>query len=78
MTIASPLPQQFWRKAQPLQVSSPKFLAVNTALAAELGLSADVFEKPQTLLALSGNGPWNDVEPVSLAYSGHQFGNWNP
>jgi serine/tyrosine/threonine adenylyltransferase len=78
MTIASPLPEQFWRRAQPLHVSSPTFLAVNTALVAELGLSADIFEKPKTLLALSGNSPWGDVEPVSLAYSGHQFGNWNP
>ncbi len=78
MTIASPLSEQFWRRAQPLHVSSPEFLAVNTELAADLGLSADIFEKPETLLALSGNAPWGDVEPVSLAYSGHQFGNWNP
>ena len=78
MTVASPLPEQFWRKAQPLPVSAPRFLAVNHGLAAELGLPVDVFEKPQTLLALSGNSPWNAVEPVSLAYSGHQFGNWNP
>ena len=37
-----------------------------------------MFEKPETLAALAGNGPWGDVEPVALAYSGHQFGNWNP
>jgi serine/tyrosine/threonine adenylyltransferase len=30
------------------------------------------------MAALSGNCPWENVEPVSLAYSGHQFGNWNP
>ncbi len=78
MTLASPLPEQFWRKARPLPVSSPRFLAVNHGLAAELGLSANLFELPETLLALSGNGPWKNVAPVSLAYSGHQFGNWNP
>ena len=78
MNIASPLPEQFWRKAQPLPVAAPRFLATNSALAAEFGLTADLFEKPETLAALAGNGPWGDVEPVALAYSGHQFGNWNP
>ena len=38
----------------------------------------DFFERPQTLAALSGNGRFGDVEPVSLAYAGHQFGHWNP
>ena len=78
LNIASPLPETFWRKARPLPVDAPAYLAVNTALAAELGLPSDIFDRPETLFALSGNGPWDNVEPVSLAYSGHQFGNWNP
>jgi serine/tyrosine/threonine adenylyltransferase len=76
--IASPLPEQFWRKAAPLPVTAPRFIAENHALAAQLGLDADFFARPETLLALSGNGRFNDVEPVALAYSGHQFGHWNP
>jgi serine/tyrosine/threonine adenylyltransferase len=78
MTIASPLPEQFWRRAQPLPVATPRFLASNSALARELGLGADLFEQPAMLDALSGNGAWPGFEPVALAYSGHQFGNWNP
>jgi serine/tyrosine/threonine adenylyltransferase len=78
VSIASPLPEAFWRKASPLPVSDPHFLAVNTALAADLGLPPDLFDQPETLAALSGNGPWQAVEPVALAYSGHQFGHWNP
>jgi serine/tyrosine/threonine adenylyltransferase len=78
MSIASPLPEQFWRKASPLPVASPRYLAVNTTLAADLGLAPDMFDRPETLAALAGNGPWDAVEPVSLAYSGHQFGHWNP
>ncbi len=78
MTIASPLPEQFWRKASPLPVAAPRYLAENAVLAADLGLASDVFDRPETLAALSGNGTWDGMEPVSLAYSGHQFGHWNP
>jgi serine/tyrosine/threonine adenylyltransferase len=78
MTIASPLPEAFWRKAAPIPVTAPTFLAQNHALAEQLGLGSDFFEKPEALAALSGNAPFADIEPVSLAYSGHQFGHWNP
>ena len=78
VTIASSLPEQFWRKAVPEAVSGPRIVLQNDALAAQLNLSADVFERPETLAALSGNGPWREFEPVALAYSGHQFGGWNP
>jgi serine/tyrosine/threonine adenylyltransferase len=78
VSLASPLPEVFWRKARPVPVSAPRFMAVNHPLADELGLSADVFDRPETLQALSGNAPFDGVEPVALAYSGHQFGHWNP
>jgi serine/tyrosine/threonine adenylyltransferase len=78
MTVASSLPEQFWRKAQPLPVAAPRYLATNNALAQELGFGRDLFVQPGMLEALSGNGPWPGFEPVALAYSGHQFGNWNP
>jgi serine/tyrosine/threonine adenylyltransferase len=78
MTIASPLPETFWRAVRPLPVVAPRFLATNTNLAQALALPADFFEQPATLDALSGNGPWPGFDPVALAYSGHQFGNWNP
>jgi serine/tyrosine/threonine adenylyltransferase len=78
VTIASPLPESFWRRASPSPVSKPRFIAVNTALAADLGLPSDLCDRPETLAALAGNEAWPNMEPVSLAYSGHQFGNWNP
>ncbi len=78
MTRASPLPEQFWRKAAPVPVEAPRFVAVNHPLAEQLGLTADIFERPETLNALAGNAAWEGFEPVSLAYSGHQFGHFNP
>jgi uncharacterized protein YdiU (UPF0061 family) len=78
MTTASPLPEQFWRKAAPVAVAAPRYLATNSTLAQSLGLASDVFEQPETRLALAGNGPWPGQQPVALAYSGHQFGGWNP
>jgi serine/tyrosine/threonine adenylyltransferase len=76
--IASPLPETFWRKAQPIPVEAPDLIARNDALAEQLGLGAGIFDNPEIVSALAGNGQWPDQQPVSLAYSGHQFGNWNP
>jgi serine/tyrosine/threonine adenylyltransferase len=76
--LASPLPEQFWRKASPIPVADSHFVIVNQPLADDLRLGPDFFEKPETLAALSGSAPFGDVEPVALAYSGHQFGHWNP
>ncbi len=78
MTLASTLPEQFWRRATPVPVAAPKFLAKNIDLAKHLNLPADVFEQPETLQALAGNDRWAKIESVALAYSGHQFGHWNP
>jgi serine/tyrosine/threonine adenylyltransferase len=78
MSLASPLPEHFWRRATPVPVAAPQFLATNHPLAEQLELKADFFDKPETLAALSGNGRFEDIEPVALAYSGHQFGHWNP
>jgi serine/tyrosine/threonine adenylyltransferase len=61
---ASPLPETFWRKASPIPVAAPRFVAQIQDLAEQLGLGKDFFATGQTLAALS--------------YSGHQFGSWNP
>jgi serine/tyrosine/threonine adenylyltransferase len=76
--VASTLPETFRKSAAPTPVAAPRFVATNIALAQALGLGADVFEKPETLAALSGNGPFQDQSPVAFAYAGHQFGNWVP
>jgi serine/tyrosine/threonine adenylyltransferase len=59
-------------------VATPRFLAQNHHLAEQLGLGKDFFETGQTLQVLAGNDRFENFDPVSLAYSGHQFGHWNP
>jgi serine/tyrosine/threonine adenylyltransferase len=78
VTVVTSLPDPFWRRATPVPVAGPRLVAQNEVLAGQLGLPRDLFDKPETLAALAGNARWDDVEPVALAYSGHQFGNWNP
>jgi serine/tyrosine/threonine adenylyltransferase len=78
VNLATKLPQTFYRAVAPVPVQAPKFVARNDVLAVTLGLPDDWFERPETLAAMSGNGPFPGQQPVALAYSGHQFGNWVP
>jgi serine/tyrosine/threonine adenylyltransferase len=78
LTAASPLPATFWKQAKPQPVAAARFVACNRPLAETLGLGADFFDIPHSLAALAGNAPWPDQASVALAYSGHQFGHWNP
>ncbi len=78
MTWATSLPPEFYREATPGPFPAAKYLATNIGLAQQLQLSADFFDKPETLAGLSGNAPFEHFKPVALAYAGHQFGGWNP
>ena len=78
MNIATTLPEGLYRAVAPVPVAAPRLIARNAALAAQLGLPGDWFDRPEALAALSGNGPFPGQEPVALVYAGHQFGNWVP
>lgn len=78
MSLASPLPQGFFKAVSPTPVEAPRFIAENHPLADDLGLPENLFAQPSTRNALSGNGPWPGQQPVALAYAGHQFGGFNP
>jgi uncharacterized protein YdiU (UPF0061 family) len=63
-----------WQAAVP---PAPRLLALNDALAVELGVEPDALRTPAGLGVLVGT----DVEgitPVAQAYSGHQFGGLSP
>jgi uncharacterized protein YdiU (UPF0061 family) len=56
----------------------PRLLALNEALAGELGLAAAWLRSPDGLGLLVGAEVPADAEPVAQAYAGHQFGGFVP
>jgi len=68
------LPDRFFARLDPSPVATPKLIAFNDVLAAELGLSAELL----SVDVLAGNAVPDGAEPLAMAYAGHQFGNWVP
>ena len=62
----------------PTPVASPALLAMNDAVANELGLSDDERRAAATIAALAGNGRLSGSRPRALVYAGHQFGHFVP
>ncbi|MCW2579803.1 MAG: hypothetical protein JWR82_1404 [Blastococcus sp.] len=56
----------------------PRLLVLNELLAAELGLDPDWLRSPEGVRLLVGNDVPAGATPVAQAYSGHQFGGFNP
>jgi uncharacterized protein YdiU (UPF0061 family) len=71
------LPDRFWQRVRPTPVSAPRVLAMNTALADELGI-AQQMQSPTTVAMLAGNLVPPEADPIAMAYAGHQFGNFVP
>lgn len=69
---------EFFARLDPTPVSQPRFIAVNEALAARLGIDADWLKSDAGLAMLSGNEVAAGSEPIAMAYAGHQFGQWVP
>ncbi len=72
------LPPRFYRKVEPTPVVTPRLLALNTALAAELGLDAAMLATPDGVRMLAGNLVPDGAASIALAYAGHQFGHFVP
>lgn len=72
------LPETFYARLPPEPVRAPRLIALNRALAAQLGLDAEWLESPEGLAMLAGNAMPAGAEPIAQAYAGHQFGGWSP
>jgi uncharacterized protein YdiU (UPF0061 family) len=64
-----------WRAEE---VPDPRLLALNEALAAELGLDPAELASPDGVRLLVGNLVPGGAAPVAQAYAGHQFGSYSP
>jgi uncharacterized protein YdiU (UPF0061 family) len=72
------LPEHFHARVAPTPVAAPRLLQVNRELAQSLGLDPEWLTSDAGLGLLSGNALPGDLQPVAMAYAGHQFGNFVP
>lgn len=72
------LPNLFFQEQNPEPVSKPELLLFNTSLASELGLDLDPNDRETLAQYFSGARRFENSTPLALAYSGHQFGHFNP
>jgi len=72
------LPETFFARVDPTPVAAPEFIAVNKALAGDLGIDPEGLASDEGLAFLSGNCVPEGAEPLAAAYSGHQFGGFSP
>jgi uncharacterized protein YdiU (UPF0061 family) len=72
------LPDEFHARVLPTPVSQPRLLALNEKLAADLGLDPQALATADGIDMLAGNRLPPLAEPIAMAYSGHQFGHFNP
>ncbi|MDJ0629883.1 MAG: YdiU family protein [Rhodobacter sp.] len=72
------LPERFYARLDPTPVAEPALIALNDALARDLGLDADALKSPAGVQVLAGNMVPPGADPLAQAYAGHQFGGWSP
>jgi uncharacterized protein YdiU (UPF0061 family) len=74
----SSLGHGFYQSIKPVPVQKPWLISFNQLLADELGLSDTVLGSPANASVFAGNLIPEGAEPLAMAYSGHQFGHFNP
>jgi uncharacterized protein YdiU (UPF0061 family) len=72
------LPERFFAHVKPTPVPKPRLLRFNEALAAELGLDLGDLDAEALAQRFSGNVVPQGLEPIAMAYAGHQFGQFVP
>jgi uncharacterized protein YdiU (UPF0061 family) len=73
----SALPDRFFARVRPTAVAAPRMIKFNHALAAELGITADL-DNEEGAAIFAGNAVPAGANPISMAYAGHQFGAFVP
>jgi len=72
------LGKDFFVRTTPSPVANPALIVFNHALGDALGLSDTCLNSPEGTAILAGNRVPAGAEPLSMAYAGHQFGNFVP
>ncbi|TNG00588.1 MAG: YdiU family protein [Gammaproteobacteria bacterium] len=72
------LGQAFYQSIKPTPVRNPELIIFNQSLSDELGLDDTVLGSPAETAIYAGNLMPEGAQPLAMAYSGHQFGQFNP
>lgn len=73
------LPSHFYAKSTPARFKKPKLIIFNDELAKNvLNIDTSNFSNNEMTLYFSGQKVFDNSSMISTAYSGHQFGHFNP
>mgnify|MGYP005989356629 CR=1 FL=1 len=72
------LPPALYTRQNATTVADPSVIALNLPLADTLGIDRDWMGSDAARDVFAGNVMPESAAPLAQAYSGHQFGNWNP
>jgi uncharacterized protein YdiU (UPF0061 family) len=72
------LPERFFARINPTPVAAPRLLRFNHALSKDLGLDMDALDDEALAGLFSGNVLQRGLQPIAMAYAGHQFGHFVP
>lgn len=72
------LPARFYTRVEPTPVAAPRLIALNSALAAELGLDLTGLDAAALAEIFTGNRLLSGSIPLATVYAGHQFGHFVP
>ncbi|MEI3604966.1 YdiU family protein [Pseudogracilibacillus sp. SE30717A] len=70
------LPDNFYTKTKPTQVTAPQLIIYNEELAESLGLDGTTLQTDTGIAVLAGNELPEGSIPIAQAYAGNQFGNF--
>ena len=72
------LGRDFYQSIKPTPVQNPGLITFNRVLSDELGLAETTLSSSAGAAVFAGNTIPEGAEPLAMAYSGHQFGHFNP
>jgi len=68
----------FYQSIGPTPVQDPELIIFNHVLSGELGLAETALSSSAGASVFAGNQVPEGAQPLAMAYSGHQFGHFNP
>jgi uncharacterized protein YdiU (UPF0061 family) len=72
------LGSSFYQAIEPVPVQQPELIIFNRQLNDDLGLTGTALDASAAAAVFSGNLIPEGAAPLAMAYSGHQFGHFNP